>query len=103
MNAYNDNTNLILMLLSVYKDLKCTIRASCYSVHLSWVQVLTCVSPFIQAKTNWGLGWDENRFSHYDIRSEEALPPSITVIARVKNLGNGFESCIWGSAIPVLT
>ena len=23
-----------------------------------------------------GLGWDESRFSHYDIRTEEALLPS---------------------------
>ena len=24
------------------------------------------------------MGWDENRSSHYDIRAEGALPPSIT-------------------------
>ena len=30
-----------------------------------------------------GLGWGKNRLSRYDIRAERALPPSITVIARL--------------------
>ena len=29
----------------------------------------------------WGLGWEESRFSHYNICTEVALLPSITVIA----------------------
>ena len=36
-----------------------------------------------------GLGWDENRVSHYNIRAEGALPPSMTVIERMVNLGYG--------------
>ena len=42
------------------------------------------------AKKGVVLGWDESRFSHYDIRADGALPPSITVIARVKHLAIRF-------------
>ena len=42
--------------LSIYKDLTCIFRASCYSAHLSWVLVLTWISPFVQDK-KLGLGW----------------------------------------------
>ena len=39
--------------------------------------------PFRSRQRSWGLGWEENMLSCYDIRAEGALPPSITVIARV--------------------
>ena len=40
--------------------------------------------PFLpDKKGEFGLGG--SRLSHYDIRAEGALPPSTTVIARVKN------------------
>ena len=61
----------------------CTFRVSCYSTHLLWMLVLIWVSPFIQDKKVWGLGWEESRLSCYDIRAEGALPPSKTVIVRV--------------------
>ena len=67
--------------------LTCIFRASCYSARLSWALVLTWVSPFVHDKKSVGLGWDKSRVSHYDIRAEGALPPSITVIARMVNLG----------------
>ena len=64
----------------------CSFGASCYSARLSWALVLTWVNPFIQDKTVEV--WDgRSRLSRYDIRAEGALPPSITVIARVKKLG----------------
>ena len=77
------------------KDLTCTFRASCYSARLSWALVLTWVSPFVQDKNvgfwvgGGGGGGRErgNRLSRYDIRAEGALPPSITMITRVKHLG----------------
>ena len=43
--------------------------------------------PFRPRQNSLGLGWDENRFSRYDICAEGALPPSITMIARLKYLG----------------
>ena len=63
-----------------------TFGASCYNARLSWALVLTWVSPFVQdKKKELSLGWGKNRLSRYDIRAEGALPPSITVIARLKN------------------
>ena len=50
---------------------------------MSWALVLTWVSPFVHDKKGVCFGWDKNRFSHYDIRAEGALPPSITMIARM--------------------
>ena len=47
-----------------------------------------------------GLGWEESRFSHYDIRPEGVLPPSITVIARVKNWAIGFEMFLLRELVP---
>ena len=35
---------------------------------------------------SWGLGWDKNRFSCQDIRTEGALLPSITVISEIKQM-----------------
>ena len=58
-------------------------RARCYSTRLSWALVLTWVSPFVQDKNKKGLGREDNMLSRYDIRAEGALPPSITVIARI--------------------
>ena len=63
--------------LSIYKGLTCTFRAGCYSTHLSWALVLTWVCPFVQDQ-NVGFGLGNNRLSHYNIRAEGALPPSIT-------------------------
>ena len=40
-------------------------------------------------KKTWGSGWEEIRLYPYDIRAEGALPPSITVIARVVRVGCG--------------
>ena len=54
----------------------CTIRASCYSAHLSWSLVQTWLSPFIQDKQKVGFGLGKG-----------ALPPSITVIVRLKTIG----------------
>ena len=42
------------------------------------------VSPFVQDKKKLGFGLGGERLSRYDIRADGALPPSITVIARVK-------------------
>ena len=39
---------------TVKKGSMCTFRASCYSTQLSWVLVLTWVSPFVQEKKSWG-------------------------------------------------
>ena len=39
--------------------------------------------PFHPRQKRWGLPWKNSRLSRYDIRIEEALPPSITVIARL--------------------
>ena len=39
--------------------------------------ILIWVSPFVHDKKVWVLGWDENRFSHYDVHAEGALWPSI--------------------------
>ena len=59
------------------------LQSKLYSARLSWALVLTWVSPIVQDKNKrWGLGWEESRLSHNDIRAEGALPPSITVIAR---------------------
>ena len=41
--------------------------------------------PFTRQKS-WGLGWGKNRLSHYNIHTEGALPPSVTVITRLKHL-----------------
>ena len=35
----------------------------------------------------WGVGVGEKRLSRSDIRADEELPPSITVIAKLKNSG----------------
>ena len=40
-----------------------------------------------KTKKLWGLGWKKSRPSRYDICSEGAPPPSITVIMTVKNVG----------------
>ena len=56
--------------------------------------------PFRPRQNSWGLGWEESRLSCYDIRTEEALPPSITVIARVKNWAIGFAMFLLGELIP---
>ena len=40
----------IIIYLSIYKDLTCTFRASCYSARLSWVLVLTWVNFFTETK-----------------------------------------------------
>ena len=37
-------------------------------------------------KKSVGLGWEESRFSHYDIRGEGALPQSITVTAEEEEM-----------------
>ena len=60
------------------KGLTCTFRASCYSACLSWALVLTWVIPFIQDKK---VGVWVGR--EIGIHTEGALPPSITVMARV--------------------
>ena len=39
---------------------------------------------FLPRQKRLDLGWGKNRLSRYDIRAEGALPPSITVIARLK-------------------
>ena len=36
--------------ISIYKDLMCTFRASCYSARLSWALVLSLVSPYVKDK-----------------------------------------------------
>ena len=36
------------------------------------------------------MGWGESRLSRYDIRAEGALPPGITVIARLNIWAIGF-------------
>ena len=41
--------------------------------------------PFRPRQKGWV--WEDNRLSRYDIRAEGALPPSVTVIARVKKMG----------------
>ena len=57
-------------------------------MYVMYAIVLTWISLFVRSRQKgWGLGWEENRFSRYDIRAEGALPPSITVIARGKILG----------------
>ena len=57
--------------------------------------------PFSPRKKRWGLGWEENRLSRYDIRAEGALPPSITVIVRVnKNKAVGFAMFHLRELIP---
>ena len=38
---------------------------------------------FHQRQKGLGLGWEESRLSHYDIRAEGALPPSVNVIVSV--------------------
>ena len=43
--------------------------------------------PFRPRQKRWVWIWEENRLSGYDIRADGALPPSITVIAGVENLG----------------
>ena len=40
--------------------------------------------PFFPWQKSWNLGWDENRFSYYNICAEGALLPSITVLVRHK-------------------
>ena len=41
--------------------------------------------PFRPRQKRWSLGSEESRLSRYDIRAEGALPPSITVIARLNS------------------
>ena len=56
--------------------------------------------PFRPRQKCWGLGWEESRFSRYDICTEEALLPSITVIARL-NFGLLDLQCfLLGELIP---
>ena len=42
---------------------------------------------FRPSKKKLCLGWGKNRLSRYDIPAEGALPPSITVIAKLKTIG----------------
>ena len=56
--------------------------------------------PFRPRQKQLGLGWGKNRLSRYDIRAEGALPPSITVIARVKNRAIGFAMFLLRELIP---
>ena len=42
----------------------------------------------MDASSKQGLGWGKTRLSRYDIRAEGALPPSITVIARLHFWGD---------------
>ena len=44
--------------------------------------------PFRPWQKRWGLGWEESRFSRYDIHAEGALPP------RGQRL-NFILSCLW--------
>ena len=39
--------------------------------------------PFRPNQKGWGLGWEKNKLSRYEIRAGCALPPSITVTTRV--------------------
>ena len=46
-----------------------------------------------------GFGWEESRLSLYDIHTEGALPPSITVTVRIKNWAIGFAMFLLGELI----
>ena len=45
--------------------------------------------PFRPKQKQLDLDWTKNRLSRYDIRAEGALPPSITLITRSKQI------CFW--------
>ena len=82
-NSKKKETKVNTIQYNTIKGLACTFRASRYSACLSWALVLNWVSPFVQHKNLAVWVWEESRLSRYDIRAAGALPPSITVIARV--------------------
>ena len=66
----------------------CTFRASCYSARTFVVGARSDLGqPFHPRQKSLVCVGGKNRLSRYDIQAEGALPPSITVIARLKNLG----------------
>ena len=79
----------ISIYISIYTDLTCIFKASCYSARLSWGASSNLGQPFRPRQKQLDLDWGKNRLSGYDIRAEGALPPSITVIAIIKKL------CYW--------
>ena len=56
--------------------------------------------PFCPTQISWVWVGGRIGYSHYNIRTEGALPPSITVIVRFKNLGVGFAMFLLGEFIP---